>query len=802
MNYPTELGKKIGIFLFLLLFFLSCLLTPQANAEGTMINIQKQEKIDTTRLTFYFASSPEFEVEHNGQRVDLLLKDVWVSKDLLHLPEDETVVKILLAQKHRDLLTSILLRRVPQQMVAESKQNPPRIVIDLYWKSEQGARPGVAFRMADMPVRKASKKAKEFQQQTPWDGHWREFFRDYRNDWKLKLTLSYTLLPLPLLVLDQASPLWPLQQFATEGKWLSLIRRAGKIGNLDEENTYLKNLLVTEAQIRSGAIETGLSRLDTLRDQQGPEQVRVEYLTAYAQAASGQPFVAQLTIQELLQHLRKGEPLTPICYLLAAETAIDSNQPEAALEFLQNKQLNWPPVLLPVVDLRTADALAGLGQKEKALGKYRTLQEEPGLFEHCLFSLNRAAFTAYQLENFGFAYRSYLRLSELMKQQSGADLVQFAAGASAYADDDIDLGLIGLQKASLDWPGLEGGERAELRLIDHSLLSGSEFELSKAATSYGQLGRQASTRLVREEASFKRALTLFLLKDCQESIAELMRFRREFSSSPLRREADFLLLKQLPIVIDVLLQQHNYLEAVVLVEKNRKLLLSGDLDRTFLRNLANAFDNLGLYDRAARVLLYMFDKAKSDRQREPLYLPLAQSYLKRDEFGHASDYASRYLKEYPAGEDRGALFGVLLDAFAKQGRNEELLAWLGRKDRPSSPKLGIRAAWIYWNLNRPQEIVNCLEEVQRSGTELAVKEMALLAESYYRLNKNSAAEKIYRQLVDDSQYGSQAHYRLAQVLLRQQQPERALNLLARLVDEDGGTSWGKLAQDLLFQQQR
>ncbi len=800
MNYPTEICKKVAILLFLLLFFLSSALTVRAAAKVTMLSMEKQEKIGSTRLTLEFSALPNFEVIHNGQRVDLLLKDVWTAAELRRLPEDETVVKILLAQKHRDLLTSILLRRAPKQVITESKDKPARIIMDLYWEGESSARPGVAFRINDMPARKAGKKAKDYAKESPWNGRWRQFFGEYRTFWKLKLPLAYSLPSLAPLVSDQESPLWPLQQFATAEKWLSLIRKSGQIDDLNKEQTYLRNLLVAEAQIRTMATAAGLARLQVLDSQQGPEQLRVDYLTAYGQATSGQPFVAQLTVQELLLTLPAGKPITTFSYLLAAETALASNQHKLALKYLQDENLNWPDELLAVKNLRRADAHAGLGQLEQAVSEYQDLNDEPRLFEHYLSSLNSAAFSAYQLGAYDFSYRLYRKLSELVKELPGADLIQYAAGASAYAAGNLDWGIIGLQKASLDWPAEEGGERAELRLIDHELMTGGEYELAKAATSYGQVNQRASARSVREEAAFKRALALYLLTDFEDSVAALMKFRRDFGSSKLRREADLLLLEQLPTVVHSLLLQQRELEAVVLVEKNRKLLLRGGFDRAFLHDLSGAFDRLGLYARASRVLLYLFDQSENEKQQKEIYLPLAESFLKRSEFNNASDYASRYLQKYPRGEDSGALFGVLLDAFEKQGRDDELLAWLGRKNRPSSPELEIRAAWIYWRLEQLKDVAKRLEQAQKVGAEFEVKEMALLAETYYRLKKNSSAEKIYQQLSADKNYGSQSRYRRAQLLLRKRDRRAALNLLSQVVEEDGNSSWGKLAQDLLIQE--
>ncbi len=802
MRHPVQIYKILGLLLLLLLFFMSATMTVQAAAQTTLIRMEKQEQVGSTRITLHFSALPDFEIEHNGQRVDLLLKSTGVSAQLRSLPEDETVVKILLAQKYRDLLTSILFRRPPSQVITESKSSPPRVVMDLYWEGESGARPGVAFRIADMPPRKPGKKAQALQKESPWQGRWPDFFREYQTYWTLNLPLNYTLPPLPPLVTNRESPLWPLQQHAETGMWLSLLRKASRIVGLDEQQIYLRNLLVAEAHLRTGAVEAALARLQSLPNQQGKEQIRVDYLTTYGLAAGGQPFVAQIGLLELLPMLPVGETVTPLVYLLAAEIALATKQPKPALDDLQNEELIWPEQLIPVIELRIADALAGLGRLGEAVAEYRSLAEEAGLFNAYPSSCNLAAFSAYRHGDFDLANRLYRKLSGLMKEQPGDDLVLFAVGVAAYDAGDLSWGMIGLQKTTLERPGTEGGERAELRLIDHTLNTGGELELARAASEYDEIGKRAGTCMVREEATFKRALALYLLKDHRESVRELMRFRREFGSSKLRRETDLLLAEQLPIVVHNLLEERDELPAVVLVEQNRNLLLRGDLDRAFLHDLASAFDKLGLYERSGRILLYLFDRTRDESRRAPFYLPLARSFLKRAEFVKASDYADRYLQKHLDGEDRGALFGVLLDAFEKQQRNEELLSWLGRKNRPSSPQLEIRAAWIYWRLGKSPEVVSSLERARQDGGELQVKEMALLAESYYRLKKNRSAEKIYRQLSSDPAFASQARYRRAQILLRQKQRQAALNLLRRLVEEDADSSWGKLAQDLLFQEKQ
>jgi outer membrane protein assembly factor BamD (BamD/ComL family) len=452
--------------------------------------------------------------------------------------------------------------------------------------------------------------------------------------------------------------------------------------------------------------------------------------------------------------------------------------------------------------MRIADANAGLEKRDEALASYQDLLKEPGLFDFYRFSLNRAAFSAFKNEDYQLSSQLYRKLIEPLIEGPGDDLLLFAAGLSAYEAGDMGWGMIGLQRATLDRPDTEGGDRAELRLIDRKVIYGGELELAQSVNEYALLGKTSQFRAVREESQFKHALALYLLGDHHKSLKALMQYQRSFGSSPLIREVDLLILQQLPIVVRQLIENKNDLQAVVLAEKNRKLLLRSGFDKDFLHNLATAFDRLGLYERASRVLLYLFDRSAGTPEQEFIYLPLAQSFSKRKEYEQAGQYARRYLETYPQGSDSGALFGILLDAFEREGLQDDLLSWLNRKDRPSSPDLEIRAAHIYWQQGKWRAVIDSLEKVKSLGGSLEVKEMALLGEAYYQLNQYKEAEKIYKNLQMDPGFGTQASYRTAQILLRQQRRNDALKLLQQVVETDGSTPWGKLAQDLLTQEKR
>jgi len=802
MQRPVQLKSIIGCILFFVLFLLSITQSVRAAETVTLTSMEKQENPNHTRIVFRLSALPVFSSEQSGQRVDLLLDDVQVSPKLRKLPEDERVIKVLLAQKPRRLLVSLLLRQHPQQVVTETQRNPDQIVMDIYWESDTGVRPGVAFRIADMPPKKAGRRAAQYQRKSPWQGRWYDFYRYYRSDWKLQLPLKYTFPPLPALISDEQSVLWPLQQHADNKMFLSLLQTAADLTGLDHQQRYLRDILVAEAQLRTGATAAASARLHQLANVEGDEKVRVEYLTAYGEAINGQPLVAQIQLQEQITNLSVDHPFAPLERLLLIESALAANREELALKQMSLQGDRWPSSLLSIVELRKADALSGAGQLDEALAIYRDLMDESGLYESYPSSCDRAAFSAFKQQQYKLSADFYRILSELLKDKPGEGLALFATGAAAFESGDMGWGMIGLQRATLDRPGTEGGDRAALRIIDLQVIKDGDLGLSRVLGEYAQIGEQSDTRAVREEALFKRALGLYLLMEYQQSVVELMEIRRNFSTSSLRREVDILLLEQLPKVVHQLLEKKDDLQAVVLVEQNRKLLLGSGFDQLFLKDLALAFEKLGLYDRSGRVLLYLFDRSAGQPDQEEIYLPLARSFLKRDQYQEASEYAGRYLKKYPQGKDADSLFEVLLDSFERQDNDQDLLSWLTRKDRPRSPELESRAAWMYWKLGRIDDVVESLEWIRKSGHDLEVKEMALLGESYYQLDKNRQAEKIYLALHDDPTYGSRAKYRSAQTLLRRDNRRAALNLLRQAVDKDPDGAWGKLAQDLLIQEQR
>jgi hypothetical protein len=763
-----------------------------------LLELQKQEGLSSTRISLIFDRVPEFSSEHSGQRLDILLNNASVSKGLSSLPEDETVVKILLAEKGNDILASLLLRRPPKQIVSKSQEKPARIDFELYWDSARGSRPAVAFRIEGIPGVKGGRKLRDERKFPPWHENWQALFKADLTPWELDPKLNYSLPEIPDLAIEKPTPaLKQRLELKREKRWLSLLRFLPEMPPVAENEKLQEELLIIEGLIRSDGLEAAAVRLRKLEDLQGGQKGRVDYLTDFVLAATDQAYAAFLKSREQLKTLSADDPFYPLMTLLAAEAAIASGNDKDTLSLLGNKEIVWSGTLEQIVLMRLGDANCGLGNYPQALIEYHKLINSTVLFDSYPRSRGRAAKAAFEVGDFRLAARLYKDLGRQIADNPLENLAFYAAAAANYNDGETEWAQIGLQKIYLEMPGTEGADRAALRMQDHQVLIGSEREQAEAIYKYAFLAKNSRVRVLREEASFKQALVLYLLGDSVESVKLLMDFRRAFASGALRSEADSLLSEQLPEVISALIDKGEDIQGVVLVEQNRALLLKQDLDKASLDRIAGALTRLGLFKRAARIILFQLDRAPDVSAREEFYMPLAQLYLLRQEYRAASDYAQTYLDTYQKGRMRGAIYGLMLDALEKQKRYEELLQQLERPDRPRSAALDIRAAWIYWEQQRIAVTVERLESALRLTGTLEVKEMALLAESLFQLGRDKEAGKFFQPLTQDKTFGPQASYRSAQLLLRKGKVQDGLNLLRGFVEKEKSGPWVLLAQDLL-----
>lgn len=791
--------KKLLMILGMLVLLNSAAMAAAKSAERSiLLEMRKTTDLGRDRISLIFDRLPEFSLDRSGQRFDILLENTSLSKGLVKPPEDETLVRILFAEKTESLLASLLLRRPPVQVVSTSSDKPARLDFDLYWEKSGSARPAVVFRIDGIPGRKGDPSAPGNKEFPPWSQGWRDFFAADLTPWALSPEMNYSLPELPPL--DGTKTSQAMQQrlaLAEQKEWSRLLQQTADMPAVLATETSLETLLLSEALLRTSALEAAEAYLRKGEALDKELRPRVDYLTDFALAANGHPYAAQLKLQDDLESLSAMDPFLPFMTLLAAETALATGENQQALNWLENKEILWPEALLPLVALRKATALAALGQPAEALQHLNRVADIEELLNFYPAARARLAAAAFASRNFELAARWYNRLAEQLSEKEMQSLAMFAAAAARYNAGDREWAQIGLQKTQLEMPGTEGADRSTLRLQDFQVLNGDEAAQAVAAHQYAELEKNSRLRALREEAGFKEALVLFLLGDAPTSVQRLMSFRRDFASGPLRAAADSLLLEQLPGVIGNLVEQKNDLQAIVLVEQNREILLQERLDNDFLGLIAAALTRLGLYERAIRVVLFQFDRATRVAEKEKFYLPLARLYRLQRQNQTVVNQAQTYLERYPKGESRGEIYSLMLDALVDLKGDDELLKQLERPDRPVSANLEMRAAWIYWQQERLGAVAERLTRAAELAGSLPQNETLLLAEALFQLERNREAAPLFDSLRSDPAFGAQASYRSAQLLLRKGERLAALKLLLEFVDKDQRSPWSLLAQDLL-----
>lgn len=791
--------KKISI-IFGVLMLLNCsaVAAPQPTEQSILLEMRKTTDLGRDRISLIFNRLPEFSFESSGQRFDILLMDARLSDGLVKPPEDETLVRILFAEKRESLLTSLLLRRPPVQVVSTANEKPARLDFDLYWEESSNTRPAIAFRIDGIPNRKGDQAAPDKKEFPPWREGWRDFFATDLTPWSLSPEMNYSLPELPPLDGDKTSE--PMQQrlaLAEQKDWSALLNPGAEFPAVPGPEKPLESLLLSEALLRTSASEKAEAYLRLYAEAEEESRPRVDYLTDFAMAANGQPYAANLKLQDQLESLPATEPFLPLMTLLAAETALATGENQKALSWLEDKDIPWPEALGPLVIIRQATALAALDQPAEALKRLNQVTGVEDILTLYPAARSSLAASAFTMGNFELAARWYNRLAEQFVDKEMRALAMFAAAAARYNAGDREWAQIGLQKIHLEMPQTQGADRALMRLQDFHVLTGDEATQAVAAGEYAQLAKNSRLRALREEAAFKEALVLFLLGDPSTSVQRLMKFRRDFAGGPLRPAADSLLLEQLPGVITKLVEQQKDIQAIVLVEQNREILLQERLDNEFLGLVAAALTRVGLYDRATRVVLFQLDRATSLASKEKFYLPLTRLYRLRGQNSAVINQAKTYLEVYPKGKSRGEIYSLMLDALTALKGNDELLRQLERPDRPVSAKLEMRAAWIYSQEERLDEVVKHLTRATSLAESLPPSETLLLAEALFQKQRNQEAAPLFTRLRQDSAFGAQASYRSAQLLLRQGKKRSALNLLREFVDKDQSSPWSLLAQDLL-----
>ncbi|NOQ45922.1 MAG: tetratricopeptide repeat protein [Desulfobulbaceae bacterium] len=752
-----------------------------------------------------FSMLPEYEVTTSGRRVDLILEDTVPASELALLPADDKMIRMVSKKKNNQTILSLYFRYPPQNVTLNSREGSASLMMDILLGNPFSSRyPDLSAGLKGVTIlNRGEIDYTNPLQISSYAGNWRSLFKDYETEVRILPPPQLTLPPFPLaaaLKPDLALNRWLPNEVrlpAKQNQWEQVQQIVRDSMETEEDEKQRERLLLTyaEAMVRGG---------DYMEPYQLLQQISLTYpdtllsffarfLFIYLQAVQEDPYVAFFELDSLTREMGRKNSFSSYFNILQAEIALLTGRIENAEQALKRDDVAYTSAAGMLRLLRQADVRYAKGKKIKALVSYLQLQEQSDIIDAYPRSLASFSDTLYVHRRIQDALVTYQKLTELLVEQQEQDLAMFRLAMCQLKSGENPRRVRSLLSRIQDaFPGSEGAHRARLKQVDIDYLAGN-LSPDRAARTYARIAVNANKTELREEASFKQALIHALAGENYKSIELCMQILRDFRNGKLKVETRALIIQRLPQVLKELTSEQKYVEALVLAKKNRFFFARGWLDIDLLYDLAKAYSKLGVYDRAIRTYLYIFDATQGEK-RQQVYIPLLSSLYDNGQYELVEDYADRYFFRYPDSPDADKVFLYRLQAILKAGHLEQAALLLDSPDRPSSIEIEQTAASLYFDLGRWQDLISKLTN-KETGSTRDPEQTFQLAESFFQTEQYSEAIPLFERLREEDEHSDQAMFRLAQISLDQGARERALNQLNQLTEKGKDPLWIKMARE-------
>jgi TolA-binding protein len=690
-------------------------------------------------------------------------------------------------------------------------------------------------------------------------GEWIRFLKEYETEVTVPVPLHYSLPPFPVLAIARPAGVQSaatvnyqkiIQQSKTDGwQQVAIKLKESVTQKTTGENQEEMLLLYGESLLRAGDLDNAREILTKLHNGLPGSTIgrTAHYLAVSSVAAAGKPYDAAYELS-FMQQEAGNSPLAPYLDLLQAEIALATDNLDKAELLLQEKGGHDLGQVRQLFDLRRADMLFSADRLDEALTSLQTLSAPDDILEDHPSSLAKYAAILYKKGNYQAALKQYINLTAGLYDQPEQNLALYAAAMSQYRSGNSKEAGLMLEDVIKKFPDSEGFFRARLKINDFFVLSELAHEkhqpsrrtspetaqqtspspaddptksqqgdaetasqqsgntakqddftgFDPAALEYADIAANAPLRALREEAAFKQALAYYFKAEYEKSVELLQDFTRTNSSGALTKDAEALLVELLPVVVKDKIARKDYVDALVLAEQNRDILIGGKVKGDFLAELGLAFASLCFWNRAVRVYLYMMDIAKDKKEEEPTYLPLVRGYYEKNDFAQVEEYCRRYLADFPDGEDRAAIVHLRISGLYQTSRTDEALRLLKQRGLPQSRELHLLAGRIFFETGDYKMTEKHLAKAMDTGLNTIEPDDVLMrAEALYRKGQGESALPFYRHLEQHEAYADQAGYRIAQIHIASDNQGPGLNLLQTLVEKARSPLWRKMAAETL-----
>ncbi len=786
---------------FFAILFLTGLLDVHAQA-AELLKVSRVDTKDVVQIYFSFDKSPKFSTTSNQRRIDLVFRDTAASPDITFFPPDEHIVKILPHSAKSEFAVSLYFRYKPQNhKLTESPDG--KLVFEVllgneYSKSYQE----LAERLKGLtvldrlPIDHSNPVLL-----SPYAKDWMLFFSSYETPVEIKAPVKFTSPPFPVIRLlppKQEQNLEVLDaevfEFAEKGRWHLLEEKLLAMiqATSDLEKQKLLALTLGEALLRKGDFEKAYIQLHLLKDSY-PDEILgtyANYLLIYLRAVHESPFIADSELQALESAVGKKTPLAPYFLLSQIETALATGQLSRLNKLLLRDDVALPKPIVEIVQIHQADYWYALAQPIKAYAAYQLHKDSPVLaaspYSHAGYCN-----TLYTQKKYPEAGDCYEKLATLVPEKPLQGLIHFRKNMARLKNVD-GLTLINeFSRIEGALPETEAGYRAAMKKSDLIFIQSKE-QAKQVIANYQAIAEKSLVRSLREEALLKSAIVHAETGETTASIALLQQFLREFQTGDVRISAQALLIQLLPGEIKRLVENKEYIKALVLAKQNREFFQKNWIDSQFLMDTAEAYYRIGLYDEAQKLYLYLIEILPTD-QRERFYLPMVEAAYHHGNNSLVEDFVAQYIYNYPNGKFTEKLTIFRIKALVGDERLTEALGLLP-SPLPENAELYKIAGSIYF---RTDDFVKCSEVLKKLANiekSLPQKEQFMLAESLFSTGSFDEAEKQFRLVTTESEFYDQSLFRLASLESQKGNEEKALSFLREIVEKGSNPRWKQYAE--------
>lgn len=786
--------------------FLSILLVASAFQlevhASQLTKIIRSDSKDLVQLYFSFDKLPEFKATSDNRRVDLVFANTILSPAPTLFPPDEEIVKILPRPDKNDLIVSLFFRYKPQHFSLKKSADDKIVLVILLGNEYSKTYKELSERLKGISeVEKISTDFSNPVIQSPYKKDWMSFFSNYESPVTIDVPLKFTPPPFPII------------RFLPPGKKANLkvlpddamqLFEKGSSGRLDEkilellqqtqdnETKKLLALSLGETLLHKGDFDGAYRQLYVLKEQYKEELLGTyaNFLLIHLRAKYQDANIAEYEYQNLETTLGKNSPLAPYLYLGQIEAALASKKLNHLNTLLQRDDIALPDIIQELVQIRRADYWNATKQPIKAFASYQLLNTSK-ILPTLPYSLSGYCGSFYEQKMYQDAVQCYDQLSSVVPDKSLVGIISYRKNmAKMKLEERFNL----INEFSLiesSYSGTEAGFRAGMKKADLQYLQNKGFA-KQALEKYKTISEDSPLRIIREEAFFKMALVHSQLGDSAQSIELLQQFLREFLAGDVRISAQALLIELLPGEIKRHVDRKEYIKALVLAKKNKDLFQKSWINSKFLIDIAEAYHNVGLFDEAQKLYLYLIEIMPLD-QREWLYLPMIKATFNQGSYSLVEDYSSQYFFNYPKGEHYREILLFRLQSLIADERLEEALRLLP-SPLPDDKELYDIAAILYFRTDDFEKSLDILKKLAANQTPLPQKQQFMLAESLFQQGALEDAEAAYLHVTEENTFYEQSLFRLASLERKKGNEQKALSLFKKIAETGKNAHWKKYAE--------